>query len=400
MAKEYSTAKRMLAVVFVLLLFLGFIKNDPGSQLDRLSAYLKETKAETAGPAAVRSLETSYCSRIWNKSALVDINGFMAKLEGRRGLYSDMGMYLTKDRYIVSVYPPTSTDYEYEQLVDFRDFLGENGVEMLYVNEPVKYTDDSVIRREFGVESYTNRNMDRFLARIREAGVHAIDLREYMAAEGIAATDLFYRTDHHWTVPAGLWAARNIAQGLNDYCGYDVDLSIYDREKYSAKVWQKCWLGEQGWKIGRACVGLDDFTRLAPAFETSYRFKLNDGSTVAGTFDDFIDDRVLDPGNELYSTSWHYSYTARSCINTRVKNGKILLLGDSYDYVMMPFLSLSVHETDFLITRALDPDFKLREFILKNGYDTVILAYAQFMLGAHDDGPSSNANYRMFSLGS
>ena len=36
----------MLAVVFVLLLFLGFIKNDPASQLDRLSAYLKETKTE------------------------------------------------------------------------------------------------------------------------------------------------------------------------------------------------------------------------------------------------------------------------------------------------------------------------------------------------------------------
>lgn len=38
--------------------------------------------------------------------------------------------------------------------------------------------------------------------------------------------------------------------------------------------------------------------------------------------------------------------------------------------------------------------FDLRNLILENGYDTVIIAYAQFMVGRHIDPASSG--YRMF----
>lgn len=71
-------------------------------------------------------------------------------------------------------------------------------------------------------------------------------------------------------------------------------------------------------------------------------------------------------------------------------------MGDSYEQVTEPFISLGVHEVDSLILRNYDSSFNLRNFILENGYDTVIIAYAQFMVGAHDD--ESSANYRMFTF--
>ena len=71
-------------------------------------------------------------------------------------------------------------------------------------------------------------------------------------------------------------------------------------------------------------------------------------------------------------------------------------MGDSYEQVTEPFISLGVHEVDSLILRNYDSSFNLRNFILENGYDTVIIAYAQFMVGAHDD--ESTANYRMFTF--
>ena len=51
---------------------------------------------------------------------------------------------------------------------------------------------------------------------------------------------------------------------------------------------------------------------------------------------------------------------------------------------------------DSLVLRACDDSFDLRNYILENGYDTVLICYAQFMLGAHDDPNSSN--YRMFTF--
>lgn len=38
----------------------------------------------------------------------------------------------------------------------------------------------------------------------------------------------------------------------------------------------------------------------------------------------------------------------------------------------------------------------VRDLIESGDYDTVIIAYAQFMIGAHDD--ETNANYRMFTF--
>lgn len=72
------------------------------------------------------------------------------------------------------------------------------------------------------------------------------------------------------------------------------------------------------------------------------------------------------------------------------------MLGDSYAQVTQPFLSLGVHEVDSLILRNCKDSFDLKDYIIENGYDTVVICYAQFMIGAHDN-PSS-ANYRMFSF--
>ena len=74
----------------------------------------------------------------------------------------------------------------------------------------------------------------------------------------------------------------------------------------------------------------------------------------------------------------------------------MLILCDSYGRITQPFMALGVHEVDSLSLRDYDDSFNLRNYILENGYDTVIVAYAQFMVGAHDDETSSN--YRLFTF--
>ncbi|MCM1216602.1 MAG: hypothetical protein NC331_10130 [Lachnospiraceae bacterium] len=388
--------KKLFAAVFVMALFVGFVKSGSYLEIQKLADYLRQDMDPSDAEKVLNLLEAEFSSTVWNQQDLINLNGSMARLLNMQGFYSDMGMYVTDDLYIVSASDDTSTDYEFDEVAAFSAFLEENGINLLYVNEPTKYMDDALFSEEFGIETYSNRNADVFIARLRDAGIPVIDLRDDIRADGLDIFDLFYRTDHHWTTRAGLWAAQVIAGGLNEYCGYDIDTSIYDEMNYTFREWSECWLGEQGRKIAETYVGLDDYTEISPDFPTSYTFRSDDGDHE-GTFDDFINESVYNLENNVYENeSWHYSYRQIDCINHNIESGKVLIIGDSYEQVTEPFLSLGIRETDILSMRDYTDSFSLREHILQNGYDTVIICYAQFMIGAHDD-PSS-ANYRMFSF--
>ena len=406
MQKEKSIVKPLLAVVFLLILAAFFVKTEAWKQFGPLVETLKrdvpqdQSVAQTdpvpqTDPApTLGEIEENFTSNLWKRTDMIDLTGAMAKALHMQGYYSDQDIFIMDDGTILDSSAKTTTDYEVEQTVALRDFLAEREIPLLYVNEPTKYIDDAFFTNAFARETWSNRNMDKFLSRIRQAGVNAIDLRDNIRAEGLNVLDLFYRTDHHWTVPAGLWASRIMAEGLNRYCGYNIDLSLFDPENFEAKEWKSCWLGEQGRKVGKTYVGLDDYTELKPKFETDYTFK-GIGRLYEGTFDDFIDEWVYDTERDVYeSNSWHHSYNRVNCINHNAEKGKLLILGDSYEAVTHCFLSLGIHEVDSLIRRDLSEDFDLRNYILENGYDAVLIAYAQFMVGGHDDPTSSS--YRMF----
>lgn len=299
-----------------------------------------------------------------------------------KGYYSDLGIYFIENDYVVSPSPETTTDYEFEQMCQFKKKLDDAGINLLYVNKPTKYLDDSIFDR-FGVESYCNRNADKLLARLDEAGINTLDLRAEIRKDGLDIYKMFYRTDHHWTVPAGKWGAGKIAAALNEYCGYDIDLSIYDDENYDFKTTENAWYGEQGEKFVGAGAEMDDYTLVTPKFETSY--------TVDGQQGDFISSFIKDTRQ-----AFHYNYSSRNCINNNVKKGKVLILGDSFDVITEPFLSLSVHETNIILRRDFDDIDVYDDIVRDGGYDTVIICYAPFMIGAHDS--ETNVNRKMFSL--
>lgn len=390
--------KRIIRTIQTLAVCSGIIivslKSSPLTEAKRFGNYFLEISGlkEYEKNPSMTKLDNDYVDSLWKKQSLIEINGTMAKTLGMKGLYSNIGMYITDDNYIVSASAQTSTDYEYKELISFYEYLQNKGIHLLYVNEPTKYIDDSIFKQQFGIESYSNRNADHFLQRISEVGIPFIDLREELIKDNLNINDMFYRTDHHWTTKSALWASAKIAEGLNSYCNYNIDLSIFDEDQYKYKEYHNSWLGEQGRKIGKSYVGLDDFLKITPKFETDYIFK---STGKHGDFSDFINNKIYKSKKDVYNVrSWHYSYSQKDVINNNIDYGKLLILGDSYEQVTEPFLSLCLSETDSIIMR--NHKGSIRDYIDQHDYDTVIICYAQFMIGAHDN-PSS-ANYRMFDF--
>ena len=323
----------------------------------------------------------------------MNINGTFSGVIDMKNYFNNIGIYVTEDRYIMSPSARTSTDYEVENVIALKEYLDKKGIDLIYVNQPTKYLDDESFFDYFGAETYSNRNADLFLKRISEAGVNCIDLRDELKNDGMDVKNMFYRTDHHWTTSTGLWAAGKIAGALNRYSGYDIDLSLYDPEKYTFETYKECWVGEQGTKLSEAFTGRDDYTVVTPDFPTSFRSSEFEGER---SFDGLVLYRMPE---EIMSAdayiSHHYFYYLLPLINNNVDHGKVLMLCDSYAHVCEPFLAVGVSEIVPKVLRYTDT--KVPEMIESGDYDTVLICYAQFMIGAHDDEDSSN--YEMFNFG-
>lgn len=430
---EKNIEKKIITIVFLLTVFAGNFCSNAYSLVDefiisvqadvRTEWNVKRAKKQEKSPMDITeiadlrardiegndiptysALTSKYLSEFPFKQKMIEFNSTLAKRLNMREIYKNNGGIVLKNGYIVGIYPYTSTDYEIRQISEFKSYLDEKGVQLLYVNEPTKYIDDCVIVDDLGLATYINNNADRFLNGLDEYGIQYIDLRDNIRDEQLDSFNLFYKTDHHWTTKAGKMAAEAIARELNTDFEYNIDLSLYASDQFNYKEYKNAWLGEQGKKLGASFVGLDDFTLILPDYDTSFIVSCGT-NVVSGSFSETLvyQAQYLPENNEdIYQArSWHYSYMGPSAIKEiKVENAKntegkkILVLGDSYEQVTVPFLALGVSEVQCLVLRAYGGS--LREYIENHDIDTVVIAYAAFMIGAHDN--ELSANYAMFDF--
>lgn len=393
--------KKIQMIAFLLIIIVFGFMSKPYNVFIQMAfyPYFNEEEESKTLTETIQYVISSYNDAIWQRVNFINLAGVVEDKLNMDALYNNKGIYVDKDKYIMSGAAKTSTDYEIEQMVALKEYLDEKKIDLLYVNALTKYVDDSIFAENFGVESYCNRNADKFLSRLQENNIDYIDLRTYLE-EGIDIKDMFYRTDHHWTTTSGLWACGVIADTLNERYNYSIDTSLFDKSNYMMKKMENCWLGEQGFMMSETYTGLDDFTWIRPNFETDIILSLANQGEYPGTFDMLVNSELYDIDIREYNyPSFHYSYfymglSGSNIHNNKVDDGKILLVGDSYSQVVSPFLSLGVSDLSTIVMRSYGGD--LQDYIEANDFDTVIILYAPWMIGSHDD-PES-ANYRMFDF--
>lgn len=334
------------------------------------------------------------------KSALIELNGNLLKVAGVRGYYNNTyNLYVSSDYCCYTAYEEATTDYETEQIIDFYEYLCAKDINLLYFSEPGKYTDDESFEDEFCVPSYMNRNVDSLLSNIAAYGIECVDLRTRIFDDYSSEKDLFYRTDHHWTVPASKWAAKELASELNDRYGYSIDLSIYDDNKYMCEEYSDIWLGEQGRLLSKEFIGLDDYSVLLPNWDTSFSvYPVLRGNLLSGDFGIFVDSNIINQDYDYRNGQLlHYvydDYSFEMIHNNDVEGGNILILGDSYQKSMAPFLSLGVE--NLMVVCMRECKGSIRELIDNIEFDTVVIAYSPLSIGAYEH--SDSDNYRMFDF--
>lgn len=265
-----------------------------------------------------------------------------------------------------------------KSIVRFSRFLENENIPLLYVQTPYKIC--RYDKRFSGIYDFSNQNSDAVLENLKLNDIVTLDLRESIHAQNKNHYELFFKTDHHWKPESGFWAANEIIKELDSEYGFQMNL--LKAEDFDFKVYRKALLGSYGKKITRAKTEPDDFTLIIPKKEYKIHFEAYDKhDKIAdnfGSFEAMIDYESIE-SNDLYGKDPFHGYCYGSS-NNFIENKsaenqyKILLIGDSFTNVVIPFLALEAAHIDRFDLRYFNGS--LESFINKNGpYDICLILY-------------------------
>ena len=269
-----------------------------------------------------------------------------------------------------------------ENTIKFANYLKE--IPFTYVQAPNKYlkgyTDEIVSEYNF-----SNKNADEFLAKLKEKNVDTLDLRELIIKEDLNRSELFYKTDHHWTTKTAFWAFTKIVEHLKETYNLNLDENNFytNISNYNIETIENCFLGSLGRRVGKSVSGLDNYIFIEPKFETDYKIYNGAMSKKDTIFEgDFrkaiVKDKILinnDVTTNKHATYFEWDYGNLIIKNKAIDNDiKILMIKDSYSLPVAAFLSTCINELHMVDLRE-SPTVNLKNYINENDFDAVILMY-------------------------
>ena len=275
--------------------------------------------------------------------------------------------------------PVTDVSNEVESMGALKDQLDRRGIPLLYVQAPFKLPENEQQLPD-SVKDYANDNVDRFLEGLDAKGIDYLDLREGFWSQGMTQNQLFFDTDHHWTIDGAFKGYGRIADRLNRDYGFHIDKKYTDIDNFNRKTYRDYYIGSMGRRVGKAFGGIDDFTLITPKFDTDYTVYERDygGETV---FEGDFQKAVLNssyiakgtpPDTNRYAV-YHGDNAELEFINHKVKSGKVLMIKDSFGLPVYCFLSTGVHEVRALDVRLFKGS--VAEYAEKYHPDVVIVLY-------------------------
>lgn len=357
-----------IAVFSVIIIGLGFL-----SYRKLTKFYINQEKDYNEWtPDLGSKFETDIASTFFNKFGFVNLNGAVCNALNQPCMN---GVVKLNNGYLLTTLPYSSDEVlrtYADSTIRFDEYLKNRGTVLVYANTP--YTSSKYDPQlPIGINDYGNDNCDRFLQMLKDAGVDTIDFRETMHDDGIDQYSMMYKTDHHWTTKAGLYAYGILEDYIVDKTGCDVDERISDIQNYTVTTYKKWHLGSRGQRTGIYYAGIDDFDLIIPNFDTSIQ---NDAGTVGNMQDLMINMEPL--ANKDYTSRYTYDSVLGGSIghftNLDCKNDiKVLIITDSFGKAVAPYLAMGFAQIDYVYDA--DVSGVTPEFIESMDPDVVIMMY-------------------------
>ena len=388
----YFMRKRMLTVLVVIFIFLysGYnmvtqfdvFKENVETSVDNIWDKKSDMKTEIA------VLDASMTSDMKERMKFVEIFSYVQKVLGKREINN---FKFVKDEtgslHYSSFYKDISVNNYFEYALRVKrlsDYAKEQGTDVLFVVAPSKFvTDDNRLKTGLPVND-PQAIVDETLFYLNRLGVDTLDLNQYIPNEKVTYEDSFFRTDHHWTIPAAFNATKILANTLNEEYGYGLDVDYYlADENFETVQYKQGMLGSMGRATGVNYSGLDDFTAIYPLYHADINRKCLEENGSYSEYKGDLIGTVIRPdqltGGSLYERTQYGLYLDglrpyEQVINYSNPDGKkIFMIRDSYFSPVISFMTPMCNEIDAMWSLEESDEINIEEYIRANKFDCIIV---------------------------
>jgi len=334
-------------------------------------------------------IETIYLSFFSGREQFVSANGGIRILLGQREMNHVVKL---NNGYLATTMEYKSDDVlsEYaNSIIGLNNFLKNKNIPLIYASTP--YTISKYgLQLPKGIEDFGNDNLDRLLEFLNKSDVEVIDFRETLKWDGIDQYDFMYKTDHHWTTEGGFYAFQVLAESLEEVLTIEIDDKLKNIENYDRIIYENCFLGSRGQRVGKLYAGKDDFELLIPKFDT-----LVEKDGAKGTMPELAYNQKVLSENQYNGQFLYDDVLGGSMANFKnlsaTNDKKLLIVTDSMGKAVNPYLILSFKE---VMTISNHETINLNKDVIGQfDPDVVLLLYYPGQLEDNSDAFKFGINY-------
>lgn len=325
--------KYIPAVVFLIFIYgmaLWFIfspKPDYSSSEKRYLQKFPEVTVEKLLSGDFGSeFETFFADRFPQRNTWVGLNAYTALAEGNNGA---SGVYNCKNGYLIN--KPVSTENNLDKnigaVADFAKSIDTPTTVMLVPS--TGYIVDDVLPT-FHDKYNDDEDISRISSTLSKDKIGFVDLRERFKSEYKNGSQLYYKTDHHWTTKGAYTGYRELCKALGVT---PIDDSTLKKDSYP-DFYGTTYSSSGFWLTPPDNIEIWNNPKNS---DRNISLKITEGANIKTSGSMYFTDHLKE--DDKYPVFIDGNHALTEITNTNAKNGTILLIKDSFSHSLAPFLA-------------------------------------------------------------
>lgn len=325
--------KYIPAVVFLIFIYgmaLWFIfspKPDYSSSEKRYFQKFPEVTAEKLLSGDFGSeFETFFADRFPQRNTWVGLNAYTALAVGNNGA---SGVYNCKNGYLIN--KPVSTENNLDKnigaVTDFAKSIDTPTTVMLVPS--TGYIVDDVLPT-FHDKYNDDEDISKISSTLSKDKIGFVDLRERFKSEYKNGSQLYYKTDHHWTTKGAYTGYQELCKALGIT---PIDDSTLKKDSYP-DFYGTTYSSSGFWLTPPDNIEIWSNPKNS---DKNISVKITEGANIKTSGSMYFTDHLKE--DDKYPVFIDGNHALTEITNTNAKNGTILLIKDSFSHSLAPFLA-------------------------------------------------------------
>ena len=325
--------KYIPAVVFLIFIYgmaLWFLfspKTDYSSSEKRYLQKFPDANVEKVLSGEFGSeFETFFADQFPQRNTWVGLNAYTTLAEGNNGA---SGVYNCKNGYLIN--KPVSTDNNLDKnvgaVVDFAKTIDAPTTVMLVPS--TGYIADDVLPT-FHDKYNDDEDISKISSTLSKDKIGFVDLRERFKSEYKNGSQLYYKTDHHWTTKGAYTGYQELCKALGIT---PIDDSTLKKDSYP-DFYGTTYSSSGFWLTPPDNIEIWSNPKNS---DKNISVKITEGANVKTSGSMYFTDHLKE--DDKYPVFIDGNHALTEITNTNAKNGTILLIKDSFSHSLAPFLA-------------------------------------------------------------